>query len=57
LATLDRRQTFADSVSGRVTRLGEISPKWVIVYFGQLIENYRNNPYFGAAVPMVKVLQ
>jgi hypothetical protein len=29
-------------------RLGEFSPIWLIVYFGQLIENYRSSPDFCA---------
>jgi hypothetical protein len=28
--------------------LGQISAQLVIVYFGQLMENYRNSPHFGA---------
>jgi hypothetical protein len=32
----------------RVTRLGEFSPKWAIVYFGQFFENCRSSLHFFA---------
>jgi hypothetical protein len=29
-------------------QIGRISTQWVIVYFGQLLENYRSTPYIRA---------
>jgi hypothetical protein len=34
----------------RVTRLGEFLAQWVIVYFGQLFENYKSSPQFWATL-------
>jgi hypothetical protein len=33
-------------VQHSVTRLGEISQSWAILFFGLLVENYRSSPNF-----------
>jgi hypothetical protein len=46
---------MAEKIQG--DQIGRIFALLVIVYFGQLIENYVNSPHFGATFSTVRVLQ